>query len=449
MKKTSLKGTGREISENEPSCRVWVNGEEIGTLYETAVCHRRAWIRDPELGTAAVGIANARRTARIEILPLAGPLRSAIVRPLALGIEARIEGDRIVFDAPSPSSLTVEFDGRYDRVLHLFLNEPDESKPDPAAPGVHYFGPGVHRDVIVEIGDGETVYLDDGCLLYGQLRSDGKRDFTVAGHGALCGSIYDRWRDTVVPVDFSRCKSFSVRDITILDPAAWTFNLFDCEDGKVDRVRIVSARSNSDGLTFQTCRRIEARNAFVRSWDDCLVVKGYDGDVDDIRFENCVLWTDLAQSCEVGYETRADSMRHIRFQKITVLHNFHKPVMSVHNSDRARVGDVLFEDVTVEDAEMGEGDGTPWLLELTTTESQWSRTAERGSIDGVVVRRVKVLGGKRPGVRIVSAGKDAKIDHVSISGLTILGERIASFDRLHTEFSPWNGADIGFEEEKK
>ncbi len=79
MKKTSLKGTGREISENEPSCRVWVNGEEIGTLYETAVCHRRAWIRDPELGTAAVGIANARRTARIEILPLAGPLRLSLI----------------------------------------------------------------------------------------------------------------------------------------------------------------------------------------------------------------------------------------------------------------------------------------------------------------------------------------------------------------------------------
>ncbi|MBO4407472.1 MAG: hypothetical protein J5849_07200, partial [Clostridia bacterium] len=383
----------------------------------------------------------------IEIEPLASGVTSALVRPLSLGIEAEVEGNRISFEAPSPSSLTVEFDGRYDRVLHLFLNEPDEEKPDPDSPGVRYFGPGIHRDVIVDIRDGETVYLDDGCLLYGQLRSDGGRDFAVRGHGVLCGSVYDRWQDTVVPVDFSHCRNFTVRDVTILDPAAWTFNLFDCEDGRVDRVRIVSARSNSDGLTFQTCRRIAARNAFVRSWDDCLVVKGYGGDVEDILFENCVLWTDLAQSCEVGYETRADLMKGIRFKGITVLHNFHKPVMSVHNSDRALVRDVLFEDVTVEDAEMGEGDGTPWLLELTTTESQWSRTAERGSTDGVTVRRVNVLSGKRPGVRIVSANENARIDHVTISGLTVLGEKIASFDQLPGEFSPYNGPSIGFADE--
>ena len=444
MKRDFLKATGREIGENALSCRVWVNGEEAGALYQTAVCHRRAWIRDPELSSAAVGIANARGKARVEIEPLDGPVKTALVRPLSLEIEARVEDGRIVFEAPSPSSLTVEFDGRYDRVLHLFLNEPDEKKPDPASPGVRYFGPGVHKDVIVDIKDGETVYLDDGCLLYGVLRCDGAKDFTIAGHGALCGSVYDRWRDTVVPVDLTRAKNFRVRDITILDPAAWTFNLYLCEDGEVDRVRIVSARSNSDGLTFQTCRRIAARNCFVRSWDDCLVVKGYDGDVDDILFENCVLWTDLAQSLEVGYETRADVMKNIRFRKITVLHNFHKPVMSVHNSDRAAVRDVLFEDVTVEDAEMGEGDGTPWLLELTTTASQWSRTAERGTIDGVTVRRVKVLGGKRPGVRIVPAGKDAPIDHVRISGLEVLGEKITSFDQLPAELSPLTGPSVGF-----
>ena len=64
MKKKELKATGRELSGNRPSCRVWVNGEEITSLYETAVCHRRAWIRDPELATAAVGIAVSRGTAR-------------------------------------------------------------------------------------------------------------------------------------------------------------------------------------------------------------------------------------------------------------------------------------------------------------------------------------------------------------------------------------------------
>ena len=184
------------------------------------------------------------------------------------------------------------------------------------------------------------------------------------------------------------------------------------------------------------------KNCFVRSWDDNLVVKGYNGDTRNVTFENCVLWTDLAQSCEIGYETRAKVIEDITFRSITVLHAFHKPVISIHNSDNAAVRHVLFENILVEDAEMGLGDGTPYLIDFTTLESQWSATLKRGTIDDVTVRNVRVLSGKRPSVRIWSFDENSRIDHVTISGLNILGEEIVSFEQLDCEASPANGEHI-------
>ena len=174
------------------------------------------------------------------------------------------------------------------------------------------------------------------------------------------------------------------------------------------------------------------------------MVKGYNGDVHRITFDHCTLWTDLAQSCEIGYETRAKVIEDITFSHITVLHSFHKPVISIHNSDHARVRNVLFEDIVVEDAQMGEGDGTPYLIDLTTTESVWSATLKRGTIDQVTIRNVQVLSGKKPAIRIWSNDENSRIDHVDISGLTILGEEITGFDQLPCEMSPFNGEEIRF-----
>lgn len=232
--------------------------------------------------------------------------------------------------------------------------------------------------------------------------------------------------------------------MTILDPSAWTLNLYKCENVTVEDVKIIGARSNSDGITIQSCKHVSVRDCFVRSWDDSLVVKGYDGDVDNITFENVIIWTDPARSCEIGYETRANVIENITFRDIAVLHNFHKPVLSIHNSDNALVQDVLYENIIVEDVQMGEGDGQPFLINLTTTKSQWSQSKNRGSIRNVTIRNVQVLSGKEPSVRIFSFGNDANIDDVAIEGLYILGEHITSFDQLKYDKNNRNGENISF-----
>ncbi len=433
------------ISDASPSCRVWLNGTELETVYETAVCHQRYWTAEPALSTTPVAIGCADGPYSIEIQCVNRRAESAAVRPLALGVQPEIVDGKVCFTLPGPASVPVEFDGQPEGALHLFISEPDTEKPGPDAPKVRYFGPGEYRDQVITVKNNETIYLDAGCVLYGQIYCGLGKNFTIAGHGVLCGSIYNRYEDTLVPINLSNCSDFTIRDITILDPSAWTVNLLKCKNAVIDNVKIVSARSNSDGFTFQNCENILVKNCFVRSWDDNLVVKGYNGDVKNITFENCVLWTDLAQSCEIGYETRAKVIENITFRDITVLHAFHKPVISIHNSDHALVRHVLFENIIVEDARMGQGDGTPYLIDFTTTESQWSATLKRGTIDGVIVRNVQVLSGIRPAIRIFSNDENSRIDHVQISGLTYMGEEIRSFDQLTYKASANNGEDIRME----
>ena len=245
-----------------------------------------------------------------------------------------------------------------------------------------------------------------------------------------------------MPVSITNAHDFTIRDITILDPSAWTVNLYKCKNAVIDNVKIIGARSNSDGITMQNVENVLVQNCFVRSWDDNLVVKGYNGNVDGVTCRNCVLWTDLAQSCEIGYETRAQFIRNITFEDITVLHSFHKPVISIHNSDSAAVTQVAFRNITVEDARMGAGDGTPYLIDLTTTKSQWSVASRRGTIDQVSIQHVSVLSGNRPVIRIWSDSAEAAIDHVTIDQLEYQGETIEDFDQVVYEASPYNGPDI-------
>lgn len=411
------------------TCKVWIEGQPL-TVMDTAVNHQRTWTSRPMLSKTPVAFFSMGGPVSVKVQFPGVELTSITVRPLSLGIVPYVRGDTVQFVLDQPAPVTVEYNNQVKGALHLFAMTPETEVPDKKDPNVIYFGPGMHEAGLISPKSGQTVYLAGGCVVRGYIQAGNVENVRIMGRGIIDGSQYDRWADTIVPINFTDSKNISIQGITILDPAAWTLNLYKCDAVTVDGVNIVGARSNSDGITTQSCRNVTARSCFIRGWDDNLVVKGYDGDVQNILFENCVLWTDLAQSCEVGYETRAGVMEDITFRNITVLHNFHKPVMSVHNSDNALVKNVRFENITVEDGQMGEGDGARLLIELTTIKSQWSKTKDRGNIRGVTFDNIKVLSGKDASVRIFAFSKDYTIDDVLFKDMEILGRRITSLADL-------------------
>jgi len=361
------------ISESM-TCKVFIEGQPLSVI-DTAVNHQRTWTSRPMLDTTPVALFSMGGPVSVAVQFPGVTLESATVRPLSLGITPSISGDTVQFVLNQPAPVTVEYNNQVKGALHLFASPLETDVPVKKDPNVLYFGPGLHEAGLITPKNGQTIYLAGGAVLRGYIQAGGADNVRIMGRGIIDGSKYDRWEDTIVPINFTESKNITIEGITILDPAAWTVNLYKCENVTVDGINIVAARSNSDGITTQSCVNVTARNCFVRGWDDNLVVKGYDGNVKTILFENCVLWTDLAQSCEVGYETRADVMEDITFRNITVLHNFHKPVMSVHNSDNALIQNVRFENIVVEDAQMGNGDGARLLIDLTTTKSPAKVTA--------------------------------------------------------------------------
>lgn len=403
---------------------VFVEGEAL-FVYETAVNNGRAFTEYPALDQTPVALFDFTGSVAVEIHREG--VESAVVRPLSLGIEPEVEAGVVRFTLDKPALLTIEFDGETRRALHLFAGAPQTEIPSEGDENILYFGPGVHKRPVVRLRSGQSVYLAGGAVLQSKIVADKCENIRVYGRGIIDGSVYDRWTQRMVPIDLNLCKGVTIEGVTILDPAGWTVNTFACSDVYIRDVKIISARPNGDGFTAQSCRDYLAENCFVRSWDDSLVVKNYGNGVSrDITFRNMILWTDLAQSMEIGYETRGSEIFGVTFENITVLHNFHKPVMSVHNSDFAHVHDVLFRNIVVEDAQMGRGDAgrDNFLIDLTIADSVFSQSDERGRISDIRFENIAVLGGVFPPSRFMGHDDAHAIDGVTIEDLTILGERI-------------------------
>lgn len=422
-------------------CRAFVEGVEL-KLIDATVNHQRTWAANPVLlGKAPIGIFDVSGTVNIE-LRFPEALTELLVRPLSLNIRPVIQGNSAFFTLSNPAQLTVEWNGDSRNALHLFAHAPDPYTALKGQDRVLYFGPGLHHVGVLEPESGQTVYLAGGAVLRGAIHIVDKQDVKVLGRGIITGQGYERWTDVLVPLTINNSSRVLVEGITLIEPAAWCMNLYHSRDVVIRDCAIIGWCSNSDGISVQSCETVLVENCFLRTWDDSLVVKGYEGDCRNISFRNCRLWTDLAQSCEVGYETRAQVIQNILFEDITVLHSFHKAPMSVHNSDHALVRNVVFRDIVVEDAQMGQGDGQPLLIELTTTKSGWSKTAERGQIRDVRFENISVLAGRESSIRIFSFSRDKNVDGVSFQNLNILGRQIRSLDELKMNVNSRNGADI-------
>ncbi|MBO6280130.1 MAG: hypothetical protein J6M95_00920 [Bacilli bacterium] len=336
----------------------------------------------------------------------------AKVTPLSRGVKQTIDNERrvLTFEINQTGQYVVEFRGG--RTLHLFVEDIDIMSEN--TQGTMYFAPGVHNKGTVYLNSNASVYLAPGSFVYGKFIANNASNITISGAGYIDGSKYDRdaSKGTVtVPIEFNNCSNITLKDFSCIDPAGWTFNMYFCNEVNIDNVKIISSRSNGDGISIQSCQNVNVTNSFIRSWDDSLVVKNYpqwsnrniEGTTRSIHFNNCILWTGLAQSMEVGYETVGQIMDDISFENITVLHNFHKAVFSIHNGNNANITNVRFENITVEGANMGRGDGSRYLVDIQNLHSStWSdqhKITGLGSIDEVTLKNIKVLSGiKNPAI---------------------------------------------------
>ena len=438
--------------------RIRVNGRDC-YVYDTNVNHTRKWSNDylPPVSRTPVTYFDFEGTVKIQVTVPGREIHTAKVSPLIYGIEAEIDKDNstVAFVITKPDNYTVTFNESPERAVHIFANSIDTEKYLTEDENVIYIGPGEWDVGTIMLKDGQTLYLAGGAVVHGVVNAESAKDITVKGRGIIDGSHLPGWKgkDHHIPLKFDHCENVKIEDIIVLNANAWVCQGFDSKNGVIDGVRIISARPNGDGITLQSCENYEIKNCFVRTWDDSLVIKNYDRSSRNITFTNIQIWTDFAQSMEVGYETNKGnkenvSISHIKFEDITVLNNFHKPVISVHNADDAAVSDITFRNIIVEYNLVGSGDGDemPYLIDMNIAENpNWSTTKERGSISDIIVENVNMLAGNKPGSRMKGFDKEHKIRNVIIRNLEIAGYRIKDFESGKFEIDADTTADLRME----
>lgn len=412
----------------------------------------------PQRMNNGVAIINIEGSVKLKITTVFNLNNKCVIRPLVKDIKFNfIDNYNIEFVIEEVGQYTIELSN--DRTLHLFVNrynEYENYRDTKEYQNYIYFGPGVHnkdnstyinQNNLINLSNNTLVFIDEGAVVEAGFIANEKENITIVGYGIVSGACFDRsaTKNTkLIPYEFNYCKNLIFYGVATLDPAGWCYNLYFSSDIILDNIKIISSRSNGDGVSIQSCKNVKCINSFVRSWDDSLVVKNYpkwvnrniEGETENIYFYNCVLWTDLAQSMEIGYETVGEKMENITFEKITVLHNFHKAPISIHNGNNANIKNVLYKDIIIEDADMGKGDGRNILIEITAEfSSTWSnghKETSLGSVDGVKIINVKVLDADNPLISL-RGSIDARgnysddihyVSNVEIENVVICGEKL-------------------------
>lgn len=431
-------------------------------VYETLVNHARSftWINSTAYTSVASFDFLGKVHVEIEILD-EYEVTKATVHPLSYEIETTITGNVISFDLEYPANYTIQLNDPVPQTtpngsviqeaIHLFANpiEEDPITEEEAAldDTILYIGPGVWKTDNIPLESGMTVYLAGGALVYGQFNAYGLSDITIRGRGIVSGSIYPREEASqrAIPIELQKSENIYIEGISFLDPAGWTIHAQETKNLVIDNIKIITARPNGDGVSIQSSQDVIVRNSFVRTWDDSLVVKNVNNvSSSNILFSNNILWTDLAQSMEVGYETYGATIENVTFEDITVLHNYHKAVMSIHNADQAAIDGVYFKNITIENAyEVGDiwtETYDNFLIDMTIAyNADWSKSQYvRGTITNVYFENIKVLNDKKIGsessdlvIRMNGFDVDKNISNIYFKDVEFHGQPITSASQIN------------------
>ncbi|MDD4888475.1 MAG: glycosyl hydrolase family 28 protein [Phycisphaerae bacterium] len=389
---------------------------------------------------------------------------SAVVRPLSRKVQPEVRDGVITFVLPSPGGYSLEMDG-YHHNLHLFADAPKKYAVDFDDPKTLRFGPGCHDIGIRQLCDGQTVFLDEGAVVFGCIHAADCTNIRILGRGILDNSKnheqilfkMEKLGDGMFDVKNAkrehtihlvRCRNVTLDGFTIRDSLCYNVGLWGCDDVEVDNLKIIGSwRFNTDGIDLHNCRRCHVTGCFVRTFDDTICFKahlGYQQVCEDIVVENCVVWCDWDHCLEIGAECCAEHMRNLTFRNIDVIRSL-DIAMNIGNVDYGAVHDVLFEDIRVEmdavyqqprlqrdDAETFPADPcSTWLPTLmrcaVTQHPEYSEgRPERGHISDITFRNIQVLSERMPPSAFRGYDAEHRVENVRIEGLYRNGIRLTT-----------------------
>ena len=190
-------------------------------------------------------------------------------------------------------------------------------------------------------------------MVYGVVSAEGASNLRILGRGILDASQVQRYEAGPM-IHLVKCHNAHIEGIICRDPHVWTVTTSLCNNIWINDIKLIGEwRYNADGIDICNTQNVLIENCFVRSFDDSLVIKGLDHNMDrtalDTRVRNivarrCVVWNDWGRGLEIGAETQADEMSNILFEDCDIIHYVHR-ALDIQHGDRALVRDVRFENI--------------------------------------------------------------------------------------------------------
>ncbi len=390
------------------------------------------------------------------------PIREAVIRPLSLQLPCQQDKGAITFVLEKPCKIVVEMNGQRFSALHLFANplESDPvdledgntlllppcthrpkdiqraletpSEPEGRTPNVLYFAPGMHfiEETVLRIPSGTTVYLAGGAVLIGSLVCEGVEDVTIRGRGIIYLAEFHRFTALRgLRIVFSR--RIAVEGITVVDPPHYSIYIGSSEYVQIRNFKAFSTRGWSDGIDMMASSNIEIEDIFMRNSDDCIAIYGsrwdYNGDTRHVTVRNSVLWADVAHPINIGthgdHHKDGDVIENIRFENIDILEH-HEPqenywgAMSINAGDHNTVRHVTFEDIRIEDFELGQ------LVDIRVVWNKTYNPVPGRRIKNIVFRNISYNGRNANPNRIYGYDQERGVENVRFENLRINGELV-------------------------
>ncbi|MDW7693187.1 glycosyl hydrolase family 28 protein [Flammeovirgaceae bacterium SG7u.111] len=153
------------------------------------------------------------------------------------------------------------------------------------------------------------------CLIFAK----NVKSFAIEGYGTIDGNGHPKFFTNKkggrpMLMRFLNCDDIHMRDITIINPAAWVSAWLYCNEIVVDGIRIKSrVNGNGDGLDFDGCTNVRVSNSSFDTSDDsiCLQASRQDKPCKNVVITNCNFTSKWA-GMRIGLLSRGD------FESVTV-----------------------------------------------------------------------------------------------------------------------------------
>ncbi len=373
----------------------------ISSLYGVRIDGKEVEVFQNEFFHFAIPVYEKKGREREVEVTIPDNVKSVRLRPTSAGISFERDGSVLKFRVPAGLRVIVEIDGDLLCPLYILQSERVE-KPEKVS---YEFQKGkVYHIGTLELKTGDVVYIEEGAVVSGMIRSRMADHIRIIGNGILYGGNWHEWNENGAEQMLVTVlgKDIEVRGITLLDGGSWHLVPTACEDVRIEDINILGKVITGDGIDIVGSRNVTVRNSFVRANDDCISIKAEEfqdpsgcADVRHILVEDCLFWNaEFGNALEIGYETRCDEISDVVFRNCEIVHceyegNQSGGVLTIHNADRAFVHDIHYENIRIEDAQEK-------FIDIKTLDSKYSRDRVRGMVSDIHFKNIEITEGVFP-----------------------------------------------------